>query len=105
MTDKDFMIESQIRVPDGSAISEKPKYLVFFTANDKVKDKRFIATELPDMQASNAKLRGIYVTGSEEELFQNFRTLLQDASKEQYQEVYVPWHAISKIRSLMFKAK
>lgn len=109
MSEKDFAIEPQMRVPDGSVISAKPCYLV--TLTEKVvkgkseQQRRFISLDKPDMQPAFIHTKGFYTDAKEDEVVQNFRSLVQDTNKDQVLELYLPWHSIVSIRSLVFKAK
>lgn len=109
MSEKDYVVEAQLRVPDGSIISAKPCYLI--TLTEKInkgkaeQQRRFIALDLPSMQPAYVQTKGFYTDASEEEIVQNFRSLLQSTNKDQVLELYLPWHSISHIRSLVFKHK
>lgn len=121
-SDKDFVVEVLNRVPDGSVINVKPCYLITLTEKE-VKDtkvqskgskakasvpgpRNFVAIELPNMQNSVCvHTKGFYDTSGEENIIANFRSLVSTIDREQILELYIPWHSIVSIRSLVFKAK
>lgn len=109
MTDKDFVIESQMRVPEGSIISAKPYYLITLTEKSgkgkKEEQRRFIALDLPRMEMAHVQTKGIYVDATEEKILEDFRALIQETPRDQITELFIPWHSIINIRSLVFKAK
>lgn len=110
MTDnKDLVISAQMRVPDGTVISAKPCYLLTLTektgSGKTLQQRRFITLELPAMQTSFVQTKGFYTEATEEEVILNFRTIIQMTEKDQMLELYLPWHSILSIRSLVFKAK
>lgn len=109
MSDKDFLIEPQMRVPDGSVISAKPCYLVTMTEKSgvgkNIQQRRFVAIDLPIMVPSHIQTKGFYTDVIEDEIILNFKTIVQGMQKENIIELYLPWHSIISIRSLVFKAK
>lgn len=118
MSEKDFVVEALTRVPDGSVINAKPCYLITLTEMEVKKTKgkaakagvleqrHFVAIELPNMQpAAYVQTKGFYDTSGEENIIANFRSLVSSVDREQIMELYIPWHSIVSIRSLVFKAK
>jgi hypothetical protein len=109
MSDKDFVINTTMRVPDGTAISNKPCYLI--TLDEKtgvgknITHRRFIAVDLPTLMPSYIQTKGYYTEAEEEMVVKEFKNILQGMDKEQMIELYVPWQHIKHIRSLIFKAK
>jgi hypothetical protein len=107
--EKDIIVSAQMRIPDGTSISAKPCYLI--TLTEKIKTSKgsmpqlFIATELPNMQYGHTQIKGFYTAATKEEIIANFKNLLASADKDQMVELYLPWHAVQSIRSLVFKAK
>ena len=109
MPEKDILIGTQLRVPDGSTISAKPCYLITLTekvgTGKTAQQKRFIAVDLPTLQTSFIQTKGFYTEATEEEVLLNFKVILSTMDKDQMLELYLPWHSIISIRSLVFKAK
>lgn len=111
MSDKDFIIETQVRVPDGSIISEKPKYLILLNEEEEKKPKtksekkKFICLDLPAMEPAFVKAKGFFCEASESEIIQNYRSICQNVQPDAKMEIYLPWLSISIIKSLVFKSK
>lgn len=106
MTDKDYAVAATARVVSGSPILTKPVYLLTFENSGKTKEKTksFIAVEKPDFQDAFVQVKGIFTEVAEEEIINSFSDILTAAGKESILEMYFPWHKISSIRSLVFKA-
>lgn len=105
----DIAVGISNRVPIGSAISNKPSYLVSLEEiTGKTKTTRyFITTDRPEHLNGFIQVKGIFVDSSitEEEIIKNFTDILTSAKKELILEMMFPWHKICSIRSLVFKAK
>lgn len=102
--DKDYAIAATARVVSGSPILTKPVYLLTFENSGKSKVRSFIAVEKPDFQDAFVQVKGIFTEAGEEEVINSFSEILTTAGKESILEMYFPWHRISSIRSLVFKA-
>ena len=92
----------------GSPISRKPTYLVVLDVipgGTKKTEKKFIATEKPDLLDGFIQVKGIFTDSSEDEISKNFTDILTNSSKELFIEVMLPWHRICSIRNLVFRAK
>jgi hypothetical protein len=103
MSDKDYAIAATARVVSGSPILTKPVYLLVLDGA-KSKSRNFIAVEKPDFQEAFVQVKGIFTEASDEEVINSFSEILTTAGKESILEMYFPWHRISSIRSLVFKA-
>lgn len=109
MSEKDFVINATARVPDGTAISNKPCYLV--TLEEKIgtgKDAKhvlFIAVDLPSLQPAFIQTKGYFTATDKDAILKDHKSVLQGMDKEQMAELILPWHEIKSIRSLVFKAK
>lgn len=104
MSDKDYAIAATARVVAGSPILNKPVYLLTFENPGKSKAKFFIAIEKPEFQDAFVQVKGVFSEASEDEIINSFADILTQAGKESILEMYFPWHKISSIRSLVFKA-
>jgi hypothetical protein len=105
MSEKDYAIAATSRIFSGSPMLTKPVYLITFETSGKVtKAKFFIAVEKPEMEEAFVQVKGIFSELSEEEIINSFAEILTTAGKESILEMYFPWHRISSIRSLVFKA-
>jgi hypothetical protein len=109
MSDQDFVINTTLRVPDGTAISNKPCYLITLDertgVGKNIQHRRFIAVDLPTLMPSYIQTKGFYTAAEEDIVVKDFKSILQSMDKEQMIELYVPWQHIKCIRSLVFKAK
>jgi hypothetical protein len=96
-------------LPQGSAISKKPCYLVTLdgvSKSGKSVVARFIAVDKPDFNnAAFAQVKGFYTDSTEEEVVVNFLDIIRDTPKDQIMEVMFPTHKIHSIRSLVFSAE
>ena len=105
MSDKDVVIQSSLRVPDGSIAPIKPCYLVALSPTKTVK-KMFIALDLPAMETSHIKCKGIFVDATEEVVIENYIELIKTLTtdKKNIVEIYFPWIKVEYIRSLVYNA-
>jgi len=105
MSDKDLAVAATTRITAVSSAVNKPIYLIVFTDMIKTKGKFFVSIEKPEIQDSFVQVKGIFSQASEEEIINSFYDILTRAGKESIMEIYFPWHNVSYIRSLVFKAK
>jgi hypothetical protein len=106
MSDKDIVIQSAFRVPDGSQINSKPCYLLVLSNPNGKGTKQFIALELPALEASWLKAKGLFVEATEDHIVENYVDLLKSltAEKKNIVEMYFPWHSVNYMRSLVYNA-
>ena len=111
MSDNDITLERTLRVPDGSPINMKPCYLISINTKHSTGKagavKFFIALELPDLVISSyMKVKGFFVEGEENAIISGYvdivRTLAAD--KKNIIEMYMPWHTVNYMRSLVYNA-
>ncbi len=104
MTDqKDLVIQSTWNVPNGTAISQKPSYLVKFLAEGKKPQKLFFAVDLPKFEASYIQVKGFFYTGDEEAVYSQYGEIVASADRSTFVEMWIPWHVLDSVRSLVFK--
>jgi hypothetical protein len=106
----DSAIQVLHSVPQNTTISPKPCHLVCIK-NDKsnkgVKtDKMFIALERPVLETSFIQTKGFFVDADEEAIVNGWQDMVKTytTDKKNVQELYIPWHSISYIRNLVYKA-
>src|ERR1700677_1213130 len=106
-SDKDVVITSQLRVPEGSSISAKPNHLITFKPEKGgAAPKRFISLDQPNMtQEGWIQVKGAFSDQNEESIASNFKTLMQSLHKDSIMEMYFPRESIQSIRNLVFRAK
>jgi hypothetical protein len=88
----------------------KPSYLVFLeeTSTSKGKTtsaKKIISLDTPGHIPGFIQLKGWFCDLSEEEIVAGLPETAVPPSKEAVQELLIPWHKISYVRSLAFRAK
>jgi hypothetical protein len=106
MPEKDLAVGIVVAPPVGS-LSKKPSYLITLEAGSgKNKSvEKFITIEKPEQLNGFISAKGIYSDLSDDEIVKTYSDLLTNSSKELILEMMFPWHKISSIRSLMFRAK
>jgi hypothetical protein len=103
MTEKDFAI-GITGAPTNVAISKKPCYLVWLDVSKTHKGRPFIALDKPSFEMGFIHVKGFYSVEKEDDIIVRFSDLIRDLPKEEIVEIYVPWHRIDSIRSLVFNA-
>jgi hypothetical protein len=88
----------------GSTISKKPCYLITLDVAGKSKGSFFITLDKPEILNGFVQVKGFYSDESESDIVANFGELVRIAPKEKIVEVYLPWHRIHNMRSLVFNA-
>lgn len=66
----------------------------------------FIALERPVLETSFIQTKGFFVDVDEETIVGNWQELVRTHTidKKNVQELYIPWHSVSYIRNLVYKA-
>lgn len=107
MTDKDIVIASTLNIPVGGMIASKPAYLVSIEPEGKNKNAElFLSVEMPDVQSSFIRAKGFFLDAKEYEtsaIVAGYKTIIASQAAESFVEVWLPWHRISCMRSLVFK--
>jgi hypothetical protein len=106
MGEKDLAIAVAMS-PSVGGISKKPAYLIELNPdNSKSKNAtKFISLDKPELLEGFIAVKGIYSEATVEEIVKSYQDLLLSAPKELVLETMFPWHKISSIRSLVFRAK
>lgn len=104
MTDKDFAIGVTSVLPNAGALAKKPPHLIYLTDN-KNKVTKFLSIDKPEFLNGFIQVKGIYTDVGEDEINKNFFEILTSSPKELILEMIFPWHRISSVRNLVFKAK
>ena len=112
MTNQDLSVIATMSVPTGTAINNKPCYLITLTekvgtgVGKAMRHRRFLALELPTMQPSHIQCKGFFLEQDDESIIVNsFRQIIQSTDKDNITELFLPWHSVNAIRNLVFKAK
>lgn len=103
MSDRDVIISSTGLVPNGSVISQKPSYLIKIFSENKKSKKLFVTIDQPKIETSYVQCKGFYYDGDEDALYANYIDIVSSQNKALNVEVWIPWHSIELIRSLVFK--
>lgn len=103
MSDRDVVITSTGVVPNNNLIAQKPSYLIKVLSDNKKTKKLFVTVEQPKIETSHVQSKGFYYDGSEEELYLRYNDIVNECDKALYVEVWIPWHSIEIIRSLVFR--
>jgi hypothetical protein len=113
MTNQDLSVIATMSVPSGAAINNKPCYLITLTekvsagVGKLMKHRRFLALELPTMEAAHIQCKGFFLGQQDDEavIATSFRQIVQTTDKDSITELFLPWHSVCSIRNLVFKAK
>lgn len=110
MSEKDLVIGPQLRVPDGTAISPKPSYLITLIEKNgtgkTAQFKRFISFDLPNMAHPHfVQAKGFFCDQEEDAIIANYKQIIALIDKEKMMEIYFSASSVFSIRSLVFKAK
>jgi len=103
MSDRDVIITSTGIVPNNNAIAQKPSYLIKILSDNKKTKKLFVTIEQPKIETSHVQSKGFYYDGNEEELYARYFDIVNECDKSLHVEVWIPWHSIEIIRSLVFR--
>jgi hypothetical protein len=105
MSDKDLVLNPQMRVPDGSVISAKPSYLI--TLKEKsARYEFFVALDKPDTTRPHfVPTKGFYCDQNEDVIIANYKQLIQSIDKSKIIEIEFEASSIFSIRSLVYRAK
>jgi hypothetical protein len=105
MTDKDFAIGVTAVLPTAGALMKKPPHLIYLTDGKGKVTEKFLSMDKPEFQNGFIQVKGLYVEASDDEISKSFFDILTNSSKELILEMMFPWHRISGVRNLVFKAK
>lgn len=103
---KDLVIASTFNVPTGAAQQIKPCYLVKFVASAK-KTQLFIVIGEPKFETAFVQGKGFFVDSGldEEDVVTSYQKLVTGVDKSTMVEMWLPWHNIVFVRSLVYKGK
>ncbi len=106
MTDKDIIVASTLNIPVGGVISSKPAYLITFEPEGKKASELFLTIEMPNVQSSFIHAKGFFLDAKEYEInaiVAGYKTIIASQAAESFLEIWLPWHRVSNMRSLVFK--
>lgn len=94
-------------IPYINNVKSKPAYLIVISEPyGKTKIiKKFITLDKPEFLNGFVQAKGVFSELEDDEIFNNYSSLLTNAPKDLILEMMIPWHKIDFIRSLVFKAK
>lgn len=103
MADKDVVVQTAYRVPDGSVSLVRPCHLVSL----KEPNKLFIALERPTLEGAYIQTKGIYVGNDEAVVVRDWQQIVKNQTEDKRNiiELYVPWLRVNFIRNLAYTAK
>lgn len=106
MSDKDFAIGAIAGIPTVGALNKKPPYLVVLEdpSGKKNSCQKFLTLDKPDSQNGFLMVKGFFTECAEEEIIKNFSDILTATPKDTIIEVWLPWHRVVSVRSLVFSA-
>jgi hypothetical protein len=106
--DKDFTVSTVSGFPSVASVNKKPAYLITLlqdgASNKKNSFQKFIAIDKPDSQNGFIMAKGVFSDLSEEEIIKTFSEVLTSSPKELILDMWLPWHRVVSIRSLVFNA-
>jgi hypothetical protein len=62
-------------------------------------------SDKPDIEASYISCKGFFVSGTEEEIANDFQTILTQTDKRLHCNIMFPWARVLYIKNLAYKAK
>lgn len=94
-------------IPMVGAQQRKPAYLLKLIPTDKrKKEELFISLDKPTIFDGFVEVKGIFVDNkSEQDVIENYFSILTSTDKELISEMMFPWHRICSVRNLVFRAK
>lgn len=94
-------------VPMMNVQQRKPAYLLkLIPTNKRKKEEFFISLDKPTVFDGFVEVKGIFVDNkNEQDVIENYSTILTSAGKELISEMMFPWHRICSVRNLIFRAK
>lgn len=102
--DRDIVISSTVNIPSGPPNKMIPSYLVKFLPDlGSKKYKMFVAVEQPQFNADFIHTKGFFTESSEDDIVSGYREMVAAATAAQILELWVPWHTVHSVRSLVFK--
>ena len=105
MSDRDVVIGSMATVPQGPGAKTLPAYLVKILPESNAKNSTsrfFIAVEKHEFPG-HIHVKGFYSEQKEADIAILYRELVSQADSASILELWLPWHSIHSIRSLVFK--
>jgi hypothetical protein len=102
---KDIVITSTANVPVGGQLANKPAHLVTLVGEGKKQNRYFVSFDTPVSQEHFIKVKGFFSELKEDEIVSQYKLLISQVTNENVVELWLPWHSISSVRSLVFKAK
>lgn len=107
MTDKDFAI-SPVGIPSVGHLSKKPIHLVslVFQNGKHITLSSFLAIDKPELLEGFVQARGFYLKDKDvENIASSYNEIITQTSKDNIVEIMFPWHVITSIQSLIYRAK
>lgn len=104
--DKDIMVGSTINIPTGPPVKVAPSYLVKISGTEGAKNKTaklFLAIEQPQFNTDFIHTKGFFTDATEDDIVTGYREMVAAATQAQIIEMWIPWHTIQFVRSLVFK--
>lgn len=108
MTDKDLSVGAvgSLSIPTGPPNKMVPSYLVKLVPDLGAKQKSyrmFIAIEQPQFNADFIHAKGFFSESSEDDIVVGYKDMVASVTSNQIVEIWLPWHTIHSVRSLVFK--
>jgi hypothetical protein len=86
----------------------KPAHLVYVVDNydkrDNLKIRYLLTLDKPTMEVPYLLAKGYFIEKTEEEIHASFNEILATEKKESMIEIYLPWHRVFQVKSLIFKS-
>lgn len=93
-------------IPSGAPTKSVPSYLVKLMPELGGKSKTyrmFIAVEQPQFLTDFIHVKGLFSEREENDIVDGYRDMIASATSAQILEMWIPWHSIHSVRSLVFK--
>lgn len=93
-------------IPTGPAAKVAPSYLVKLMPDMSEKAKKykmFIAVEQPQFMVDHIHTKGFFSELCEDDIVVTYREVVAQTTASDILEMWIPWHVIHSVRSLVFK--
>jgi hypothetical protein len=92
-------------IPNGPPAKVVPSYLVKILPDigSKKTYKMFIAISEPAFNSDFIHVKGFFTESGEDVIIVGYREMVAGATAAQIIEMWIPWHTIHSVRSLVFK--
>jgi hypothetical protein len=101
---------TEFQVPVAGQLNPKAAHLIVLKEKIGVAknahNRCFVSLEQPVMAGvSFVQSKGFYSDEPQEVIAEKYREMITTVNKDLIEDLYIPWHEIAKVKSLVYKAK